>query len=82
MAKAKNPSSGLDRLNIAMERAENGSIVRVSGEGNGKDSSYTSHTFIAPNGRAALRIATMHMRSMGNKLKSKKGKSKARSTKR
>jgi hypothetical protein len=67
-------ASGLERLNIGVERAENGAIVRVSGEGKGKNASYTSRTFIAPNGRAAMRIATTHIQGIGKKIKSGKAK--------
>jgi|WetSurMetagenome_2_1015567.scaffolds.fasta_scaffold244828_2 hypothetical protein len=88
MAKSKQKTEGsaapkgIGRLSIGIERAENGAIVRVGAEGEGKNSTYTSRTFIAPNGRTALRIATAHMQRMDTKHKKTKEKGKRRATKR
>ncbi len=56
-----------------MERAENGFIIRVTSRGTGKNPNFSSRTFIAPDGKAAMRIATEHIQSAGPKLKKKTG---------
>jgi hypothetical protein len=81
-AQATPPSSG-GAVDTAMERAENGFIIRVSSRGTGKNPTYSSRTFIAPDGQAAMRIATQHIEAAGPKLKKKRaGKSKRATTKR
>jgi hypothetical protein len=74
------PTSG--RVSSAIERVENGFIVRVSSEGQGKNASYVSRTFVAPNGQAAMRIATTHIQAVGPKTKQKKTKTKTLARKR
>jgi len=56
-----------------MESAENGFIIRIASRGSGKTPTYSSRTFIAPDKKAAMRIATEHIEAAGPKLKKKKG---------
>lgn len=74
--------SGTNRVSSAIERAENGFVIHVTSEGKGKKASYTSRTFVAPNGRAAMRIANSHIQGAGSKLKQKKGRTKVAARKR
>ena len=64
------------RINIGIERADNGNVVHLSSEGIGKKGGYESKTLIAPDNDAAIKIATSHIESMAPKLKKKKDKSK------
>ena len=69
-------------MSSSIDRAENGFVIHVSHEGKGKKAAYTSRTFIAPNGRAAMRIANAHIQCAGPKLKSKKAGAKTTARKR
>lgn len=63
------------RIGINLDRAENGYVVNLSSEGEGKNAAYTSKRLVAPDGRSALKIATVHLQSLGTpKMKSKKEK--------
>jgi hypothetical protein len=64
------------RINIGIERAENGAVVHLSSEGMGKKGGYVSKTLVAPDHHHAIRIATAHINTMGPKLKKKGGKKK------
>jgi hypothetical protein len=66
-------NGGTRHWSISGDEAENGFITNISHEG--KDG-YQSKKFVAPNERAAIRIATAHLASLGSKSKSKKGKGK------
>ena len=70
------------RVSSAIEKAENGFVVHVTSEGGGKDASFSRRTFVAPDGRAAMRIAATHMESCAPKMKGKKAKGKALAKKR
>lgn len=70
------PCCQAGRINIGIERAENGNVVHLSSEGIGKKGGYESKTLVAPDNEAAVKIATAHIESMGPKLKKKKDKKK------
>lgn len=59
------------RINIGIERAENGAVVHLSSEGMGKKGGYVSKTMVAPDHKHAIRIAVGHIATMGPKLKRK-----------
>jgi hypothetical protein len=63
-------------LGSHIDEAENGFILRLTKDGGGKNAVYSSKTFVAPNEREALRIATTHFSGMG-KLKGKSGRKKS-----
>ena len=68
------------RIDTGIENAENGFIVRISGESGG-DGGYFSKRFIATSEPKALRIAHQGMRGMltkGKTGKKKGGKGKSR----
>lgn len=69
---AQAPSNGPRRINIGIEEAENGYTINCSGSG--KNGEYHSKSYVAPNERAAIRIATAGIAGMGSKMKGKKGK--------
>ena len=71
---APTAASHPSRINIGIERADNGAVVHLSSEGGGKKGGYTSKTMVAPDHIHAMRIATAHIASMGPKLKKKGGK--------
>lgn len=90
MAKKKNSraiptdgpyNGGTKHWSISGDEAENGFTVNVSHEG--KDG-YKSKRFIAPNERAAIRIATAHISGIsgGKGKKKKKGSAKMAVSKR
>jgi hypothetical protein len=79
---AATPAGENARVSTAVEKAENGFVVHVSSEKGGKNASFSRRTFVAPNGRAAMRIATTHMETCAPKMKAKKAKGKALAKKR
>ena len=76
-------NGGTKHWSISGDEAENGFITNISHES--KDG-YKSKKFVAPNERAAIRIATSHLASLGSakgkKAKGKKGKAKMSISKR
>jgi hypothetical protein len=67
-------NGGTKHWSIGIDEAENGFTINTSSEGK---EGYKSKKFIAPNERAAIRIATAHISGMGGtKSKGKKGKAK------
>lgn len=65
-------NGGTKHWSINGEEAENGFVINISHEG--KDG-YKSKKMIAPNERAAIRIATSHISGLGSGgTKGKKGK--------
>ena len=79
MAKSKNssgsnaptpaPSSGSCKAHISIDSADNGMIVRIDGDHEGK---YFEKKFVATSPRQAFRIAAAHMPTMGKKTGGKK----------
>ncbi len=80
------PVSMEKRVNTGIEEAENGFVIRVSGEGlgKGKERGYTSKTFVAMDHPSAIRIASEGFSSMAKKVGhgKKKGGKKAAARKR
>ena len=75
------PSSGGNRMHLGIDSAENGFVVRVSGEKNGQ---YHEKTFVATSPRQALRVATGNLQGVTKKKVhgKKTGKKKIAATKR
>lgn len=72
---ASNGSKG--RIDIGIEPAENGFVVRICKEEGGKNPSFQSKKFVASSHGEAMRIAGMGILSSGKKSRGKKsGKSK------
>lgn len=69
-------SGGSNRISTAIDEAENGFVVNVSGETGGKKPSYFSKRFIAASRPEAMRIAGSHfsgaMKAGGRKSGKKK----------
>lgn len=65
-------SGGHSEVSSRIESAENGFIVRVSSETQGKKPEYHSRTFIATSHPHALRIAGQALRGVGQKIAKKK----------
>lgn len=57
------------RINIGIERAENGAVVHLTSEGGGKKGEYVSKTLIAPDHANATRIAVGHISTMVPRMK-------------
>lgn len=77
-AMAVNQSRNRSRVGADLEEAENGFIIRTSYEGSGKNGdTYESKTFVAPNEKNAIKIASAHIQSITSKNKSKKSKGKS-----
>ena len=70
------PSGTKGRLDIGIEPAENGYIVRICKEDGGKNPSYASKRFVASSHGEAMRIAGMGIlgRKSGDKKKGRKAK--------
>lgn len=66
------PSGGPRRMSISIEEAENGYTINCSGSG--KNGEYHSKSYVAPNERGAIRLATQSLSGIGTKTKGKKGK--------
>jgi hypothetical protein len=67
------PSSIASRMHLGIDSAENGFVVRISGDHNGK---YHEKTLVATSPRQAFRVAAAHMPTMGKKKTGKKSKGK------
>ena len=68
------PSSGGNRMHLGIDSAENGFVVRISGDHDGK---YHEKTLVATSPRQAFRVAAAHLPSMVKKAgKKKAGKKK------
>ena len=67
------PSSGGCKAHLSIDGADNGMIVRIDGERDGK---YFEKKFVATSPRQAFRIAAAHMPTMGKKKAGKKSKGK------
>lgn len=74
-------NGGTKHWSIGIDEAENGFIVNTSSE---SKEGYKSKKHVAPNERAAIRIATAHISGLGKgkKEKAKKGKTKISISKR
>lgn len=72
------PTSGSKgRLDIGIEPAENGFVVRICKEDGGKNPSYQSKRYVASSHGEAMRIAGMGILGSGKKSRGKKsGKAK------
>lgn len=70
------PSGGPKRLSVSIEEAENGFTINCSGSG--KNGEYHSKSYVAPNERGAIRLATQGLSGIGTKSKGKKKKSKGK----
>lgn len=71
------PSGTKGRLDIGIEPAENGYIVRVCKEDGGKNPNYSSKRFVAATHGEAMRIAGMGIiggKAAGGKKKGRKAK--------
>lgn len=66
------PSGGPKRMSVSIEEAENGYTINCSGSG--KNGEYHSKSYVAPNERGAIRLATQSLSGIGTKTKGKKGK--------
>lgn len=77
IAVEKAPSYRPLHLGSHIDQAENGYILRLTKDGGGKNAEYVSKTFVAPNERAAMRIATTHFSGIG-KIKGKKKSAKSK----
>lgn len=64
------------RVDVGIEDAENGFVVRTTSEGMGKNG-YESKTHVASNHADAIKIAKTHMNSIGKKPRGKRAKRKA-----
>jgi hypothetical protein len=82
MAKKKKPrdsqnvaaiSSSGSRMHLGIDSAENGYVIRVSGESNGK---YNQKTLVATSPRQAFRVAAAHLPGMAKKAHTKKSRAK------
>lgn len=71
------PSGSKGRLDIGIEPAENGYVVKVCKDDGGKNPNYSSKRFVASTHDEAMRIAGMGI--LGGKASS--GKKKGRKTK-
>jgi hypothetical protein len=81
-ASSVSPSSNKKNVDMGVEEAENGYVVRVSSNGEGGE--YKCKKYVAPDYASAIRIATESMAGISSKSKGNKkkgGKRKAISTK-
>jgi hypothetical protein len=67
------PSSGGCKAHISIDSADNGMIVRIDGDHEGK---FFEKKFVATSPRQAFRIAAAHMPTMAKKSAGKKSKGK------
>jgi hypothetical protein len=63
-------SSSDNKTHVSIDSAENGFVVRVSGEG--KDHHYTEKTLVATSPRHALRVAAQHIPGIAKRAGKKK----------
>lgn len=66
MAKKEKTIHRPSRIGINLDRVENGYVVNLTAESDGKKGKYTNKRLVAPDGHAALRIATTHLQSLGS----------------
>ena len=64
------PMSDGNKTHVSIDSAENGFVVRVSGEG--KDHHYTEKTLVATSPRHALRVAAQHIPGIAKRAGKKK----------
>jgi hypothetical protein len=67
------PTSGSRRMHVGIDSAENGFVVRVSGDSGGKNPTYHEKTMVATSPNHALRVAASHLRGGVKKAHGKKG---------
>ena len=67
------PSSVSSKMHMSIDQADNGFIVRIDGDHDGK---YHERKLVANSPRQAFRIAAAHMPTMGKKKAGKKSKGK------
>ena len=67
------PSSVSSKMHMSIDQADNGFIVRIDGDHDGK---YHERKLVASSPRQAFRIAAAHMPTMGKKKAGKKSKGK------
>ena len=65
-------SSGSSRTHVGIDSAENGFVIRVSGETGGKNPHYMEKTLVATSPRHALRVAAQHIPGITKKIGKKK----------
>jgi hypothetical protein len=60
-------------MHLGIDTAENGFVIRVSGDSGGKNPKYTEKTMVATSPNHALRVAASHLRGGVKKAHGKKG---------